>query len=142
MAELTIELSEDLKRKMAELPVDWSVIIAVFIREKVFEWARLRSIVDKSKLTEDEIFYNLKKGFQGVKDLKKRIMVTHIHPEKSIIEKFSRFVAGSKSVRKAIDEFKPDILICGHVHEAEGLEEQIGNTKVINVSKSGMIIEV
>ena len=95
-----------------------------------------------SKLTEDEIFYNLKKGFQGVKDLKKRIMVTHIHPEKSIIEKFSRFVAGSKSVRKAIDEFKPDILICGHVHEAEGLEEQIGNTKVINVSKSGKIIEV
>lgn len=95
-----------------------------------------------SKLTEDEIFYNLKKGFQGVKDLKKRIMVTHIHPEKSIIEKFSRFVAGSKGVRKAIDEFKPDILICGHVHEAEGLEEQIGNTKVINVSKSGKIIEV
>ena len=54
MAELTIELSEDLKRKMAELPVDWSVIIAVFIREKVFEWARLRSIVDKSKLTEED----------------------------------------------------------------------------------------
>ena len=52
MVELKIELSEDLKRKMAELPVDWSVIIAAFIRDKVFEWVRLRAIVDKSKLTE------------------------------------------------------------------------------------------
>ena len=54
MTELKIEVSEDLKRKMAELPVDWSVIIAAFIREKVFEWIRLRSIVSKSKLTEKD----------------------------------------------------------------------------------------
>jgi len=54
MTELRIDISEDLKRKMAELPVDWSVIIATFIREKVFEWVRLRSIVNKSKLTEED----------------------------------------------------------------------------------------
>ena len=54
MVELRIELPEDLKRKMAEIPVDWSIIIAAFIRNKVSEWARLRSIVSKSRLTEED----------------------------------------------------------------------------------------
>ncbi|MBI2672891.1 metallophosphoesterase [Candidatus Woesearchaeota archaeon] len=92
-----------------------------------------------SKLTEEEILYNLKKGFRGVKNLKKKVMVTHVHPDKGIM---ARFVPGSSGVRKAIEEFKPDILICSHVHEAEGLEDQIGSTKVINVSKSGKILEI
>ena len=39
---------------MTELPVDWSVLIPAFIREKVFEWARLRSIVNKSEMTEED----------------------------------------------------------------------------------------
>ena len=54
MTELRIEISEDLKRKMAEIPVDWSFIITAFIREKVFEWIRLRSIVSKSEFTEKD----------------------------------------------------------------------------------------
>jgi len=58
------------------------------------------------------------------------------------MEKFSRFVAGSEGVKKAIDLLKPDIAICGHVHEAEGIEERIGSTKLINVGKSGKIIEL
>jgi len=36
-----------------------------------------------------------------------------------------------------IDKFKPDILLCSHVHEAEGIEEKVGKTKVINVGKKG-----
>ena len=48
---------------------------------------------------------------------------------------------GSSGVRKAIEEFKPDIHICGHIHETHGIEELIGTTKVINVGKTGRIIE-
>jgi Icc-related predicted phosphoesterase len=49
-------------------------------------------------------------------------------------------VPGSDAVRKAVEKFKPDILLCGHVHEAEGLEEVIGKTRVINVGRKGKII--
>jgi len=49
---------------------------------------------------------------------------------------------GSKGVRKAIDKFHPDLLLCSHVHEAEGIEEKIGKTHVINVGKKGKIIEI
>lgn len=93
------------------------------------------------KLTENEIFSLLKAGHEKIKDLKKKIMITHSHPSGSIFEKMSKFVPPSTGIRKALDEFKPDILLCSHVHEAKGLEEQIGNTRVINVSKDGKIIE-
>ena len=58
------------------------------------------------------------------------------------MEKFSNIFPGSEGVKKAIDTFKPDFLLCSHVHEAEGIEEKIGKTTVINVGKKGKIIEV
>ncbi|MEM2707531.1 MAG: metallophosphoesterase [Candidatus Pacearchaeota archaeon] len=96
----------------------------------------------KFTLTEKQIFETLKKGFEKIKDTKKKIMVTHVHPAESLLEKFSKIVPGSKSVKKAIEYFKPDILLCSHVHEASGLEEKIGKTRVINVGKEGKIIEI
>ena len=94
------------------------------------------------KLHEDEIFYNLKKAHNGIKNSGKRIMVTHVHPSGSMMERFSDFVEGSLGVRKAIDELKPDIVLCGHVHEARGIEEIIGGSKVINVATKEKIFEI
>lgn len=93
-------------------------------------------------LSEEEIFDNLKKSFRDVKNLKKKIMVSHVHPSGTKIEKFTRFFPGSEGVRKAIKEFQPDIAICSHVHEAEGIEEKIGKTRLINVGRHGKIIEI
>ena len=95
-----------------------------------------------TSLSEDEIFETLKKGFEKIKDLPKKVMVTHTHPAGTVMEKFSSFVRGSEGLRKAIETFKPDVLICGHVHEAEGIEERIGSTLVMNVGKKGKIFEI
>ncbi len=94
------------------------------------------------QLTEDEIYDLIKKGYQRIKDVKRKIMVTHVHPSGSLMEKFTHIFPGSDGVKKAIDRFKPDILLCSHVHEAEGIEEVIGTTKVVNVGKKGKIIEI
>jgi uncharacterized protein len=94
------------------------------------------------QLSEDDIFYTLYKAHKNVKDSGKRIMVTHVHPKDSLMEQFSDFVKGSHGVKKAIDVLKPDVLLCSHVHEASGLEETIGTTKVFNVAKAGKIIEI
>jgi Icc-related predicted phosphoesterase len=63
-----------------------------------------------------------------------------MHPSKSKSE-FSG-VPGSESISEAIKKFRPDFLLHGHIHEADGSEEYIGNTKVINVGKNGKIIDV
>lgn len=94
----------------------------------------------ESPMSEKEFFKTLEKAHKGIKDKKKKIMVTHMHPFKSRAE-FSGF-KGSKSVRRAIKEFGPDIMISGHIHEAEGIEEKIGKTRVINIGRKGRIIEI
>jgi Icc-related predicted phosphoesterase len=95
-----------------------------------------------NQLEEKEIFDLLEKGFKGVIKKKKKIMITHVHPEGTLMEKFTQIFPGSSGVRKAIEKFKPDILLCSHVHEAEGLEEKIGKTRVINVGRKGKILEI
>ena len=94
------------------------------------------------QLSEDEIYDLLKKSHEKIKDAKTKIMVTHVHPTGTKMEKFTQFFPGSTGIKKAIDAFKPDILLCSHVHEAEGIEEMVGKTKVINVGKKGKIIEL
>lgn len=94
------------------------------------------------QLPENEIQNILEKGANYTKDCKKRIMVTHVHPADSKMEKFSDFIQGSTGVKNIINKHQPDILLCSHVHEAEGIEELIGKTRVINVGKQGKILEL
>jgi Icc-related predicted phosphoesterase len=91
-------------------------------------------------IEDEEIFKILKKGNDKIKGLKKKIMVTHAPPRGSISE-FSGF-PGSKAVERAIREFKPDILITGHIHEAGGLQEKIGKTTVLHVGRKPTIFEI
>ena len=90
--------------------------------------------------TDKEIMNALEKAYSSLKGIERKIMVTHMHPSGSKSE-FSG-IPGSKSIANAIKKFKPDILIHGHIHEGSGLEEHIGKTKVINVSREGKIIEI
>lgn len=94
------------------------------------------------QISDDEIFDLLKKGFEGIKKSSKKVMITHVHPSGTLMEKFTTIFKGSEGVRRAVEKFKPDILLCSHVHEAEGIEEKIGKTKVINVGRNGKIIEI
>lgn len=91
-------------------------------------------------VSERQMFETLKKAHYGVKDAKRKIMITHMHAAGTSSE-ISGF-EGSKSIRKAVEKFKPDLLIHSHIHEAEGIEDKIGKTRVINVGRRGRIIEI
>ncbi len=94
------------------------------------------------QFSEKELYDLLRKGHERIKELKKKIMVTHVHPSGTKMEKFTRFFPGSEGVKRAVETFKPDVMLCSHVHEAEGLEEKIGRTTVINVGKAGKVFEI
>src|SRR3989344_4930518 len=94
------------------------------------------------KIPENEIFDLLKKAHSQIKDQKTKIMVTHVHPDGIKIGKFTPYFQGSTGVKEALDLFKPELILCSHVHEAEGVEEIVGKTKIINVGRSGKIIEI
>lgn len=94
------------------------------------------------ELNEKKAFNKLKKEFENIRkqDLEKTVMISHLNAADTKTE-FSG-VPGSKGVRKAIEEFQPDIFISGHIHEAEGLQEKIGKTKLMSIGKKGKIIEI
>jgi Icc-related predicted phosphoesterase len=111
-----------------------------FIKENLGVFGAGGADIGIHQIGESEIFELLKKGNENVKGLDKKIMVTHLHPRGSKSE-FSGF-KGSKSVRKAIYEFEPDVAVFAHIHEAAGTEEKIGKTRAINVSGKGKIFEI
>lgn len=82
----------------------------------------------------------LEKGYAQIKNMKKKIMVTHSHHAGSMAE-FTGF-PGSKAIKKAIEKFQPDLVISAHIHEAGGIEEQIGKTRIINVARKPVIFEI
>lgn len=98
--------------------------------------------IGSHQLSEDEFYSMLSYSNSKVKHLSKRIMVTHVHPSGTLMERFTSIFPGSTGVRKAIEKLQPDILFCSHVHEAEGIEEKIGATRVINVGRKGKIVEI
>ena len=91
-------------------------------------------------VSEKELFDTLKKGHDALKGTEKKIMVTHMHAKDTISEISG--IHGSKSIRLAVEKFKPEFLLHSHIHEASGLEEKIGKTRVINIGSDGIVIEV
>ncbi|MBX7077227.1 MAG: metallophosphoesterase [Methanobacteriaceae archaeon] len=61
-----------------------------------------------------------------------KILLTHAPPFDTMVDVLpDGNHAGSISLRKIIEEFKPDINLCGHIHEAIAKDE-IGDTIVLN----------
>lgn len=91
-------------------------------------------------LSEKELKDTLDKAHKGLKGIEKKVMLTHQHPFGSDSE-FSG-VEGSKAIASAIKKFKPDLLLHGHIHEAAGMDSKIGKTRVVNVGKQGVVLEI
>jgi Icc-related predicted phosphoesterase len=143
-----------LHQKVLFVPGNWDVTPQVEMMKNIYEIKNLDGYYAnynnvgilglgnpdfQLSLDEEKAFKKLKKGFERMK-MDKRILVSHMHAAGTKAE-FSGF-PGSTALRKAIQEFKPDIFISAHIHEAEGLEDKIGKTKVISVGRKGKIIEL
>ena len=85
-------------------------------------------------------FGRLKKDFDKIKNLEKKIIISHLHAAGTKSELSG--IPGIESLREAIDKFQPDLFIHSHIHELEGIEEKIGKTRVVNVGKKGKIFEI
>jgi len=88
----------------------------------------------------ERTFKKLDNDFQKIKNLEKKIMISHLHAAGTKSELSG--IPGDEGLRKAIDKFQPDIFIHSHIHELEGVEEKIGKTRVIHAGRRGKIIEL
>jgi len=66
------------------------------------------------------------------KEAQTHILVSHAPPHNTKLDKvLIGFHVGSKAVRKFIEDSQPDLVVCGHIHEARGAD-RIGKTLIIN----------
>ncbi len=65
------------------------------------------------------------------------VLVAHTPPYASACDRLHNGVAvGSKAVREFIEEYQPDVCLCGHIHESRA-EDFIGKTHVLNPGTVG-----
>ncbi len=71
------------------------------------------------------------------------VLICHAPPKGTALDRIRWGLhAGSQAVREFIDRHHPEYLFCGHIHEAEGIEIQIGKTRAMNVGKRGHLLEL
>lgn len=76
-------------------------------------------------------------------ELKPLVMVCHAPPLDTALDRVHEGLhAGSRAVREFIERVQPRHFFCGHIHEAEGVVEQMGETRAMNVGKKGYLLEL
>jgi Icc-related predicted phosphoesterase len=76
-------------------------------------------------------------------DLKPLVLICHSPPYGTRLDRIRDGLhAGSRSVLEFIEKHQPAHFFCGHIHEAEGVAEQIGATKALNAGKRGFLLEL
>jgi Icc-related predicted phosphoesterase len=76
-------------------------------------------------------------------DLKPLVLICHAPPLNTTLDRVKQGLhAGSQAVREFIEKHQPEYFFCGHIHEAEGVVEEIGSTRAQNVGKRGYLLEL
>lgn len=80
---------------------------------------------------------------QRFAELRPLVLICHTPPQGTDLDRIrSGLHAGSSAVRDFIQEHQPEYFFCGHIHEAEGFQIEIGKTRAVNVGKKGYLLEL
>lgn len=69
------------------------------------------------------------------------VLIVHQPPFGTKLDAVYGNSAGNKDYRLFIEQHKPDLVICGHIHENAGKSDHIGTSLIINPGPEGMIID-
>jgi len=84
------------------------------------------------EMSETKIMTSLERMADRCPPNKWLVVVSHAPPKDTSVDlAFSKIHAGSVSLRTFIEERKPSIVFCGHIHEAKGVD-RIGDTIIVN----------
>ena len=93
--------------------------------------------------TEEEIALVLQAGYEQVKDASQVVLISHVPPRGVRDRSFIGLRGGSRSVKAFLEMHPVSLCLCGHIHEASGIE-RFQNTIVANSGsfKKGRYVSV
>lgn len=87
---------------------------------------------DMYEFPEKQLDFFLSQGYEKVKAFSPLVMVSHPPPHNTKVDRNSSGKnVGSTAVRAWMEKAKPALVVCGHIHEARGLDEW-QHTKIVN----------
>jgi putative phosphoesterase len=89
------------------------------------------------EISEEEIERRTESGWKDIASARWKIFVPHTPPHDTKLDRvMTGMHVGSTAVRKAIVKYQPDLVVCGHIHEARGVDT-IGKTTIVNCGPAG-----
>ncbi|MEX1276337.1 MAG: metallophosphoesterase [Bacteroidota bacterium] len=89
------------------------------------------------ELAEEIIQERAESCWKDVESARWKIFIPHAPPHDTLVDKISSGAhVGSLAVRMFIERRRPDLVLCGHIHEARGVDT-IGETRVVNCGPAG-----
>ena len=81
---------------------------------------------------EDDLSSALDRGWREIESAAFRIVVHHAPPYRTRCDRMRLGLhVGSRSLRSFCEKKQPELVLCGHIHEARG-RDRIGKTEVVN----------
>jgi Icc-related predicted phosphoesterase len=78
--------------------------------------------------------------FDGLKPM---ISICHAPPQGTMLDRITNLKhAGSRAVRAFLQREQPRFFFCGHIHEAAGAQEKLGETSSMNVGRKGYLLDL
>jgi putative phosphoesterase len=89
------------------------------------------------EISEEEIRKRAEQGWGDVANARVKIFVPHAPPNGTKVDRlrYGKHV-GSTAVREFIEAHQPDVVVCGHIHEARGVD-RVGKTQIVNCGPAG-----
>jgi Icc-related predicted phosphoesterase len=89
------------------------------------------------ELSEDELERRIAEGFSTVRECPVKVFCPHPPPRGTACDRLpSGEHVGSTAVRSFVEREQPDVVLCGHIHEARGVD-RIGATEIVNPGPAG-----
>lgn len=94
--------------------------------------APLSPLHTPNEVPEEELAARLASGWDAVRSARWKLLVSHAPPAGTRVDMLGNGLhVGSTAVRAFCDIHHPDLVLCGHIHEARGTDH-IGPTVVVN----------
>jgi uncharacterized protein len=81
-----------------------------------------------------EVYKTLAAVYQNIINARIKIVIVHQPPRGAQDTLYNGESSGSVSLRRFVEVYQPDLLLCGHIHEARGMGF-IGTTRIVNVGE-------
>jgi Icc-related predicted phosphoesterase len=70
------------------------------------------------------------------------VLVVHSPPKGHVDQSSAGDHLGSTAILAAIEQKRPRLAVCGHIHESWGAESQLGPTRIVNLGPAGTWFDV